>query len=289
MFTTFKQKLLLGVFIFVILSIPVASYLVSEYKNTTKGTQDKKTTQKAPKVTPKSSLSPAKQLLDLAKDNKESSSPTPSPSPTPSSPTIATAYGPTLSLKVTLDGRPKEKWSTRLFVGIIDGELSQNPKFLLSFSIDLPDSGEYSQLSIAGLSAGSRYTALLKGSSQIAKASEFTMAPTVTYLNSGEAINLLSGDLNEDNVINSADFSIARKALGSSSQSANWNENIDLNRDGIINIFDISIITRNIGQIGASGAWTSAPQIATPSAGLAAPAVGGPNGQEGHWIWVPEF
>lgn len=292
MFLTFTQKLLLGVYVFILLTIPVGTYLVSQYRTTVQShAQEQKSTKKVVTVTPKPTISPAKQpakqLLDSSKMISDSSLPTTSsPSPSPSSPTIATSFGPTLSLKATLEGRPSGNQAIRLFVGIAEGTLTANPKFLLSFSIDLPVSGEYSNLSLAGLNPGSQYTALLKGSAQIAAASSFTMSPTVTNLNNSLPVNLLSGDLNDDNVINSADYSIVRKAISTTSASGNWNENADLNKDGIINAFDLSIVIKNIGQIGASGAWTSPIPIATPSASLDTLSVGSPAG--GYWLWIPK-
>ncbi len=154
------------------------------------------------------------------------------PSPEPST-TTATSFGPTLSLKVNLEGRPSDNQKTRLFIGILEGLVTSSPKFLLSFTVDLPTSGEYNNISLAGLTIGNRYSTLLKGSAQIASASAFIMSPTVSNLNASQAINLLSGDLNDDNTVNSADYSIAQKALGLTSTQSNWNENADLNKDGI--------------------------------------------------------
>lgn len=287
MFSTFKQRLLLGIYILVILSIPVGTYLVSQYQTIQSRAQEQKSTKKAVQVTPRPTLSPAGELLDSSKKALDAY-PTTSPSPSPSSSGAATSFGPTLSLKVTLEGRPKGNQAGKIFVGIIEGSLTTNPKFLLSFTVDLPVSGEYSNLSLAGLNSGSSYTAILKGSAQIATSSTFTMSPNITNLNSGESVNLLSGDLNEDNVVNSTDYSIAQKAMGGTITSSNWNENADLNKDGVINAFDLAIITKNIGQIGASGAWTSpVPKTATPSASSSMPAVGSPeNG--GYWLWIPK-
>ncbi len=294
MFSTLKERLMLGVYIFILLSIPVGTYLVSQ--NQTYKSQAKEQKSAKPKVVvpPKPTTSPAKQLLDSSQKTAGIAvevTPTPSSSPSSSSPEIATSFGPTLSFKITLEGKPKGSYGTKLFVGISEENLTTNPKFLLTFMVDLPASGEYSNLSLAGLTPGSRYTALLKGSAQIATSSAFTMSPVVTNLNEGEVINLLSGDLNDDNVVNSADHSIAQKAFGSTSNSANWNENADFNLDGVINAFDLIIITKNMGQVGASGAWTSPlPKVATPSASLTSPPVGGPampDGSKGYWIWIP--
>lgn len=273
MFSTFKQRLLLGVYIFLVLSIPAGAYLASQSQTTKSSASESKIKESIVKVTPKpiSSPPPATQAK---------SSPTPSPT---TSTTIATSFGPTLSLKANLEARPKDNQATRLFVGIAEGSLTINPKFLLTFSVDLPKSGEYSGLSLAGLTPGNKFTALLKGSAQIATSSAFFLSPTVSNLNDGQSLTMLSGDLNEDNAINSSDYSIVKALLGVNLKSKNWNENADFNKDGVINSFDLAIVTKNLGRIGASGAWTSPiPKTATSSGGLA-PATS----QGGYWIWVP--
>lgn len=293
MFSSFKQRLLLGVYIFILLSVPVGAYLASQYQNV-KSKANEDTTPTIIKVTPKPTISPAKQLLSLSESKLPQLDSTPSATPPDtSSPTIATSFGPTLSLKATLEGRAQDNQSTSLFVGIIEGDLASNPKFLLSFTIDLPKSGQYDNLSLAGLTSGNKYTALLKGSAQIATSSGFIMSPSVTNLNNGDSLNMLSGDLNQDNVINSTDYSIALKAIGSTPSSSNWNETADLNKDGVINVFDIAIISKNINQTGASGAWTSPiPKVASSSASVSgSQPIGGPGNESsaGYWIWVPDL
>lgn len=290
MFGTFKQRLLLGIYIFIVLSIPVGAYLVSQSKTIKSSASEQKNTKAIPKVTPKPATSSAKELLSASKGTSNSK-----PSPSPESPTIATSFGPTLSFAAILEGRPEGNFVTRLFVGILEGNLTTNPKFLLNFTVDLPAGGRYSNLSLAGLNPGSKYTALLKGSAQIATSSSFIMSPSETRLNDLQPLTLLSGDLNEDNVINSADYSIAQKAAGATTKSQNWNEIADLNKDGLINVFDLAIIAKNIGQVGASGAWTSPiPKISSPSASLnnsssvGSPAPRSPQGEVGYWIWIPK-
>lgn len=318
MFSTFKQRLLLGIYIFIIISIPMGAYLASQTQIFKSRASEPKKTSLTTKAPPLSGTSGAQSLLDNAQSdiaNLQSKKPTPTPSPAPSSPEIAASFGPTLSLKVTLEGRPASNQATKLFVGILERAITSNPKFLLSFSVDLPVSGEYTNLSLAGLNPGTQYTALLKGSAQIAASSAFIMSPNVTYLNSRQAINMLTGDLNEDNVINSADYSIIQKSYGTTQQSANWNENTDFNKDGIVNSFDLAILSKNLGQTGSSGAWTSPiPKAASPSASLTSkgPArsadgspVDSPEGSDsfevdgvptgspagssgGYWVWIPK-
>lgn len=193
-------------------------------------------------------------------------------------------------MKVNFEGRPKDNQSGRLFVGIVEGDILNSPKFLLSFTVDLPASGQYNGLSLAGLTPGTKYSALLKGPAQIASAAAFLMSPAATNLNNGDPLNLLSGDLNDDNVIDANDYSIAQKLVGATASSPNWNENADLNKDGLINILDLSIISKNVGKIGDSGTWTSPlPKTSTPSASLNGPPIGGAGGnsQNGYWMWIP--
>lgn len=288
MFSTLKQRLMLGVYIFVLLTIPVGAYLASQNQIYKSSAKEEKPKPAIVKVTPKPTSSPAKQLLD---SSQKAASPdlTATPSPSPASSEIATSFGPTLAFRVSIEGRQEGNQATRLFVGIMEGSLTVNPKFLLSFTVDVPASGEYGNLSLAGLNPGTRYSALLKGSNQIAASSAFTMSPAVSNLNDGNPLALTSGDLNEDNVINTADYSIAQKAFGATAKSANWNSNVDFNSDGIVNTFDLSVIIKNMGQTGASGAWTSPiPKVATPSASLNTPSIGGPLGDSGHWIWIPK-
>lgn len=299
MFSTFKLRVLLGIYIFIILSIPVGAYLATQQQTIKSSAKEQQPKKPITKATPSPTTSATQDLLSSSLKSLESDSkPQPTPSPTPSSPTIATSFGPTLSLKATLEGRPTNNQATKLFVGIVEGVLSTNPKFLLSFTVDLPADGTYGNLSLAGLSAGTKYTALLKGTAQIATSSAFLMSPTVTNLNDGQAINMPTGDLNEDNVINSSDYNIALKTLGATAKSLTWNSLVDFNLDGLINLFDLAIITKNLGQVGASGAWTSPlPKVATPSAGLALPAgeakslpVGSAadGSTFGYWLWIPK-
>lgn len=294
MFSTLKLRLLLGLYVFLVLSIPVGSYLVSQQRTVVKSSasEEKSKPSIKPSVKPKTSPAAAKatsseQLLNLL----ESQTPSPSPSSSTSesdSPTIATSFGPTLSLKVSLEGRAADNQTAKLFVGIIEGVLSTNPKFILNFTVDLPKDGIYTNLSLAGLTVGTKYTALLKGDAQIAASSEFTMSPNISNLNSGEVISLTTGDLNEDNTINSSDYSIVQKALGSTQQSSNWNALADFNKDGVINTFDLAIITKNLGKVGASGTWTSPlPQTATPSGSLSLPVGAALDGSTtGYWLWI---
>lgn len=293
MFSTIKLKLLLALYIFIIVSIPIAAYLASQTQSTkSRAWENKKS---IPKTPPKVATTSAKQSLIDSSLNPANKT----PAPEPSTPTIATNFGPTLSVKATLEGRPNNNQSTKLFVGIIEGSVSFSPKYLLSFNVDLPASGEYSGLSLAGLTQGQSYSALLKGQAQLALAVPFNMSPSETKLNSGSAVTLISGDLNDDNTINSADLGIIKNAMGSNQSSANWNENADFNKDSVINIIDYSILYKNFGKVGDSGIWVSPPPSATPSAQLTdSPAIGSPRfageagspqSPGGHWIWIPSI
>lgn len=302
MFSTLKARLLLGLYVFLILCIPIGAYLVSTQKTVSSKASEGTSSATLKPISKGKGLaatSSAQQLLNSLKSS-DSSSPLLDDlnSSDTSSPTIATSFGPTLSLKVKLEGSPENNQTTKLFVGILEGTLTSNPKFILNFSLNIPADGSYSNLSLAGLTSGSTYTALIKGAAQIASSSEFTMTPNVTNLNSGSAINLTTGDLNEDNTINSADYSIVKSLLGISQSSSKWNNNVDLNKDGVINLLDLLIVSNNLGKTGASGVWISPlSKTATSSGGLREEATSSsrlPVGSTtdgsttGYWMWIPK-
>lgn len=256
MFSSLKSRIFLAAYVLVLISIPVGSYLVSRQQTlTSKASQPK---QIKPAQTPAPASSPK-------------SSPKSFSSPEPTT-TTTTAFGPTLSGKIELEGRPKTNQAGKLFVGILEN-LVNNPTFLLSFTVDLPPTGEFSNLSLAGLLSGRNYYAVLKGEAQIATSSAFALSPTVTRLNNAAVLNLLSGDLNDDNAVTAADFDLAKASFGKNGLA-------DLNKDGVINLLDLSLIQKNMGKVGATGVWVSPqPKTATPSGAV----------NQGYWIFVPNL
>lgn len=251
MFSSLKQKLLLGLYIFLLLSIPTGTYLASQHQNpNVSAKEDRNIT----KVEPLPTISPAiKDIQDLSV-----SSINPSPSPN-SSPLEGSNFGPIMDFILNLEGRPDGKQLAKVFVGIAEGEITTNPKYLLTFSVTTGSDGRYPNISLAGLTTGNRYTAYLKGPSQIVTASTFTMSGFLSHLNDSQPLIALSGDLNDDNIIDNVDLTIAKSNLGQNSTSSNFNDNADINRDGIVNSFDLNFIIKNMNQIGVSGIWTSQP------------------------------
>ena len=136
-----------------------------------------------------------------------------------------------------------------------------------------------------------------KGPAQIATAVTFVVTPTGATLNNGNPIALISGDLNEDNKIDAADYAIAKGLVGTIPTSAKWNPIADLNVDGVVNNWDLEIINHNLGKTGDGGPWYSRiGGVATTSAELQTPPpnVGGENSSftpyakpGGYWMWVP--
>lgn len=291
MFETWQQKALLGVFIALLLTIPIGSYLV------TQRTAQKASASQVPSSLPitestaSAKLSPLDEIRKLTEDLKNTTS--------TESAVTADSFGPVLSFQLKLEGRPAGRQSSKVFVGLSDFTLNSSsaPKYLLSFTIDLPDNGTFNKLSLAGLTPGNKYSAYIKPSAQLATSSAFIMNPTTSFINNNQPLSLLTGDLNEDNVINSADYSIAKGALGSTPTSAGWNEIIDFNKDGIVNTLDLAFITKNMAKTGESGVWVSPIPTTSSSTGLSyPPATGGlestpsshPSGSSGYWIWVPQ-
>lgn len=266
--STTKGKLILGGFVVLLLLIPTSMIVISqrlkasappsqEYDRTVTSNTAREVPRFAPEATPKTPAGDINQNTADLSNLPESSQ------------TAQLTFGPTLSFKVNLEGRPKDNQSGQVFLGLAAGAPQINPKYLLSFLINIGSDGKYEGLSLSGLELGKSYTAYIKGTAQIATASAFTVKPAFNDLGN---LNLLSGDLNEDNVINSADYAITKAAIGTTPTSTNWNANIDINKDNLVNIFDVSFIVKNLNQTGGGGAWGSTPPTksatATSSASL---------------------
>ena len=196
--------------------------------------------------------------------------------------------GPTLGFSVILQGRPLDNQTTQAFLGIAAGQPTTRPTYLLSFMVNIPASGSFDGISLSGLDTGTTYTAYLKGKAQIATSSAFVVKATPTNLG---ALNLLTGDVNEDNVIDILDYNIVKKAIGTAPSSPTWNELYDFNLDNVVNSWDLNIVLSNLGKIGASGAWYSYTPLATASAVSSTSGglnQGGPeNPKDGYRMWVP--
>lgn len=290
-----KLQIAVGIgFFVVLLSIPLGFALLKDTQTFQSKAQDAKTALKTIKPTPVTRAREVPQnspLTDLQKLLSPTPIPTTAPSPTPE-PNLS--FGPTLNIKITLEGRAQANQAGKVFVGLSLGASTTKPKYVLTFTVDFPASGVFSDLSLAGLNPGSTYTAYIKGPAQIDKASTFVMSATESTLNNDQPQTLISGDLNEDNTINSQDFAMAKNLYGTTPSSSSWNLRTDLNADSVINNMDLAYIIKNFGKTGDSGVWYSTPPPATPSAQLqTTPAVGGyetstevkPGG--GYWLWIP--
>ena len=300
--TTRQLYILIG-FVIILFSIPLSFSLVkntqifkSRAQEAKSGVSGKAEIGKSPVTNPKE-VPATSPLSDLNKSVENLNQPSQSGAAGENG-SLNTAFGPTLTLKITLEGRPSENQTAKIFVGIATGIPATKPTYVLSFTVDFPASGSFSGLSLAGLNPGSSYTAYVKGPAQIDMASTFTLSPTESVLNNGQALELPSGDLNEDNTINSADYTIALNLYGATPISSNWNERVDFNWDGVINNMDLAYVLKNFGKTGASGTWFSPPPIAT---GSATPATSGaslipPSGSRtggpaspsgGYWFYMP--
>lgn len=293
-----KQIIIIAGFVLILISIPLMFIMIkntqifksraSEIKRDRFSDQEisaeaSGSAQEVPEDSPLSTLQSLLQNASPSAAAVNDISPTPTTAPN-------LAFGPTLNLKIALEGRQEGKQAAKIFIGIGSGSSTTKPTYVLSFTIDVPDTGMFSGISLAGLNPGSTYTAYVKGPSQIDSSSTFIMSPTETNLNSGQALNLLSGDLNEDNTVNSADYTIAKNIYGATSSSSNWNSRADFNGDRVINNLDLSILMKNFGKIGASGIWYSSIPTATSSATPTVTNSGSPQDNShssGYWIWVP--
>lgn len=233
-------------------------------------------------------------LEELKKATEVIPTPVPNDAASDSESSSSVTFGPTLKFKISLEGRSTNNNAGKVFIGISTGNTTTKPTYLLTFTVNVPASGVYSRLSLAGLTPGATYTAYIKGPGQIDIAESFTMLAGETILNKGEALLLPSGDLNEDNIIDSADTSVVTKLYGVSNTSSNWNSVADFNGDKIVNSADLAYINKNMGKTGASGVWYSPPPSSATSSGTPSGGTyqGGPvtlpdpNGH-GRWVWIP--
>jgi hypothetical protein len=210
---------------------------------------------------------------------------------------------------LSIEGRPKtQQQEPKLFVGLASGQSTTNPQYLLSFTVDASASGQPKELlPLSGLTTGDTYTAYLKGQATLSTASTFTVKPNTADLGT---VQLLVGDLNDDNVIDQQDKDLFMKSYGARSGSEKWNPIYDFNLDGVLNAADLAFITKNMNKTGSSGQWGSKlPASATASASPVATSAGslleeelqasptsspqgGPReipGQKGYWMWVPSI
>jgi len=54
------------------------------------------------------------------------------------------------------------------------------------------------------------------------------------------------GDANHDGVVNCADYTLVKGALGATPGSANWSPALDMNADGVVSALDLAIVTQNL-------------------------------------------
>lgn len=255
---TRNQIIALVGFFIILISIPISFYLVKQTQIFRSKASSGEPSGPVTKPVPVPPGSPASDLVSSTEGPESTSS--------GSTGDMSLTFGPTLNMTITIEGRPSGKEGGKVFVGLAAGSAQTAPSYILSFSFDVPDSGVYKGISLAGLNPGSIYTAYVKGEAQIDSSSTFTMGPNETNLNDGKPLLLTTGDLNDDNVINSADYSICKGLYGTTTKSSNWNERADFNKDGVINNYDLAIIIKNMGKTGTSGPWISVPKVSTPSA-----------------------
>jgi subtilisin family serine protease len=76
-----------------------------------------------------------------------------------------------------------------------------------------------------------------------------TVDPTLGTV-SNLTINLLAGDIREDNKVDINDLGVLASAFGSTPSSGSWNEAADLNCDGKVDITDLGLLSNNYGKTG---------------------------------------
>jgi hypothetical protein len=161
--------------------------------------------------------------------------PTATATPTPATVTPTPGGDATVSGQVTLQGLATGSWDGSS-VTINDSGQNAPTDFNGSFSIANVTTGAHSSIT----------------ADAVGYLPAVCTAPTVTAPQTLLAtVNLLSGDLNDDNTINITDATAIGVAFGTSDPAA------DLNQDGVVDILDIILVSVNFGQ--GSQVWVCLP------------------------------
>lgn len=299
---TIRDRIIIAAILILVILIPTGAYVLSLRFKTQSQAQEYNGPVTSPKPSTSSKLEEALDRLSKVDEDDEgsgtSSNQTTTENGLDEDSDSQLILGPTLGFSVVIQGRPLDNQTTKAFLGIAAGQPTTRPTYLLSFMVNIPASGAFDGISLSGLDTGQTYTAYLKGSAQIATASSFVVKATPTNL---ATLNLITGDVNEDNVVDTADYNLVKGSLGATPSSSKWNALFDFNLDNIINSWDLNIVTANLTKIGASGPWYSYSPIASASAqtsllpternmGSASSEIM-PGTQTsprpGYWMWIP--
>jgi hypothetical protein len=135
-----KEKIILAVIFGLIILIPSGSFVLSQVIAPSPAP-----TEEIGSYTPVSSPKAASDDSPLSKLVKELQA-TPSATPnslinvTPTATEGATLLlGQTLGFRLILEGRPFEKYAAKVFLGLSNGQITNNPQYLLSFLINVPE------------------------------------------------------------------------------------------------------------------------------------------------------
>ena len=77
------------------------------------------------------------------------------------------------------------------------------------------------------------------------------VATLVNGINNVDMGTLRAGDANDNNVVNSADFTILKNTFGKGPGDPGYDPHGDFNSDNVVNSQDMSLLKLNFGQGGA--------------------------------------
>ncbi|MFL5731609.1 MAG: dockerin type I domain-containing protein, partial [Chloroflexia bacterium] len=151
--------------------------------------------------------------------------------------------GNTLTGHITTQGRPTQPnglqsvpvtLTLRLASGGPDNEYSATTDASGFFTVSVPTTGIYNWR--------------VKGQQTLATAGSVTISPG---LNSQEMGLQLTGDANNDNVVNASDFAILKNSFGKSQGQLGYDARSDFTGDQVVNALDFTLLRGNFGTAGA--------------------------------------
>jgi hypothetical protein len=141
----------------------------------------------------------------------------------------------------------------------------------VDYAVVNTDARGYFTVSLGSVPSGV-YTWRVKGPKYLANASTISLlrAPDAQSLKDADSSNavpspsqptapnvnvemgmMLTGDANNDNIVNALDFVIVKSSYGKSAGLPGYDDRADFTGDGVVNVLDFNIVKANFGSMGA--------------------------------------
>ena len=115
-----------------------------------------------------------------------------------------------------------------------------------NFPVQTTDASGFFTTNVNLVPAGT-YSWRVKGTKYLASSGNVVLAGGTTRAEFGL---MLSGDCNDDNIVNILDSSILKNSYGKVQGDAGYDDRADLTGDAVVNITDFNLLRQNFGMVG---------------------------------------